>query len=82
MCIRDRFVDALPDDSTVIAMIVQLAKALGLGIVAEGVESEAQRAWLRDAGVDVLQGFLFGRALPPELFDQDYLCVPERSENV
>jgi len=76
------FVDALPDDSTVIAMIVQLAKALGLGIVAEGVESEAQRAWLRDAGVDVLQGFLFGRALPPELFDQDYLCVPERSENV
>ena len=76
------FVDALPDDSTVIAMIVQLAKALDLGIVAEGVESEAQRAWLCGAGVDVLQGFLFGRALPPELFDQDYLCAPERSENV
>ena len=74
------FVDALPDDSTVVAMIVQLAKALSLQIVAEGVESEAQQTWLRGAGVDVLQGFLFGRALPPELFDQDYLSVSERGE--
>lgn len=75
------FVDALPGDATVISMIVQLAKALGLCIVAEGVENEAQQQWLCDAGVGVVQGFLFGRALPPELFDQDYLSVPEGSEN-
>lgn len=75
------FVDALPEDSTVIAAIVSLARALKLGIVAEGVENQAQHDWLRAAGIDLLQGFFYGRALPPELFEQDYLPICENSEN-
>ncbi|WP_297196922.1 sensor domain-containing phosphodiesterase [uncultured Pluralibacter sp.] len=75
------FVDALPEDSTVIAAIVSLARAIGLNIVAEGVETQEQHDWLRDAGIDVLQGFFYGRALPPALFEQDYFPVYENSEN-
>ena len=74
------FVDALPDDATVIAAIVELARALNLRIVAEGVENQPQYDWLKAAGVDVVQGFFVGRALPPELFEQDYLSCTERSE--
>ena len=75
------FVDGLPEDSTIIAAIVSLARAIGLRIVAEGVETQEQHDWLREAGIDVLQGFFYGRALPPALFEQDYFPVYENSEN-
>jgi EAL domain-containing protein (putative c-di-GMP-specific phosphodiesterase class I) len=43
---------------------VELAHALGLTAVAEGVETATQLAELRDLGCDGAQGFLFGRPLP------------------
>ena len=43
--------------------MVQMAKALELEIVAEGIESEEQRSMLQDEGVDVGQGYLFARPL-------------------
>lgn len=45
----------------VLEAVVGLARAYDLKVTAEGVETEAQAAILRDAGVDLLQGFLFGR---------------------
>ena len=45
--------------------IVSLAKLLGLEVVAEGVETEAQARFLEGAGREVFQGYLFARPLPP-----------------
>jgi diguanylate cyclase (GGDEF)-like protein len=46
--------------------IVALANALGKTIVAEGVETPQQAQWLREAGCQELQGYLFGKPMPPE----------------
>ena len=67
------FVDTLPEDASMVAAIIQLARSLNLRLVAEGVETQEQYAWLKEAKVDVLQGFLFARAVSPENFEQDYL---------
>ena len=48
----------------VIDAVIRLAHALGLSVVAEGVENEAQRDILLAMGCDELQGFLFSRPLP------------------
>jgi len=50
-----------PLDSELVRSIVHLAHYMGLSVVAEGVEEEAQFATLRDLGIDAFQGFLFGR---------------------
>jgi diguanylate cyclase (GGDEF)-like protein/PAS domain S-box-containing protein len=50
-------------DRAIISTIAHLAHALGMRVVAEGVETEAQRILLHAAGCDELQGFLFGRSL-------------------
>ena len=47
--------------------VVALARALVHQVVAEGVETEAQLAFLRAIGCGVAQGFLFGRPLDPDL---------------
>ena len=57
------FVDGLgtdPDDTSIVAAVVNLAHSLGLAAVAEGLENEVQLAALRTMGCDYAQGYLFG----------------------
>ena len=61
------FVAPVVDDETgaaIVGTIVQLARLMGLSIVAEGIETEAQFEALRGFGIDAFQGFLFGRPEP------------------
>jgi diguanylate cyclase (GGDEF)-like protein/PAS domain S-box-containing protein len=53
-------------DRAIISTIAHLSHALGMRVVAEGVENEAQRTLLKASGCDELQGFLFGRSLSVE----------------
>lgn len=67
------FVDGLPEDNSMITAIIQLARSLNLQTIAEGVENEAQRDWLAQAGVDIAQGYLFAHAVTAETFQERYL---------
>lgn len=53
----------------IVVAILEMAHAMGMSVVAEGVETETQAEWLRSAGCRLLQGFLYARALPPEALD-------------
>ncbi|MFH7113206.1 EAL domain-containing protein, partial [Klebsiella pneumoniae] len=76
------FIDMLPEDVSMVPAMIQLARGLSLRIVAEGVENDAQRRWLQAAGVEVLQGHLFGCALPQEAFSARYLSPVREDENL
>jgi diguanylate cyclase (GGDEF)-like protein len=63
------FVRDLPDDSedkAIAQAIISMGKALGMTVIAEGVETAAQEAFLRDHACDEMQGYLFSRPLPPQ----------------
>ncbi|RTL35226.1 MAG: bifunctional diguanylate cyclase/phosphodiesterase [Burkholderiales bacterium] len=67
------FVQGLPGDPSDVGIanaIVQMGRALGLQVIAEGVETEAQRDFLAQAGCHEFQGYLFAKPLRPEEFEQ------------
>lgn len=53
-----------PDDGSVATAVIHLGKNLGLNVIAEGVETTEQRAYLESHGCTRMQGFLFSPALP------------------
>jgi diguanylate cyclase (GGDEF)-like protein/PAS domain S-box-containing protein len=59
-----------PDDETVVASIISLAHSLKLHVIAEGVESYDQLAFLERHGCDEIQGYYFSRPVPPIKFAQ------------
>ncbi len=66
------FVRGLPGDDSdagIVRAILQMARALGMKVIAEGVETEAQREFLQLAGCDEFQGFLFAPALDSLSFE-------------
>ncbi len=66
-------------DASIVRGIIALGHNLGLSVVAEGVETDAQRTALSRMGCDLLQGFLLGRPRDAETFDGDYLSLPADS---
>ncbi|XLM22493.1 EAL domain-containing protein, partial [Chromobacterium piscinae] len=65
--IDQSFVDGLPDDddnAAIAEAILAMAKKLKFHVVAEGVENEAQAAFLQGKGCHTLQGYHFSRPLP------------------
>ena len=65
------FVEGLPDvadDAAISMAIIAMAHSLRLSVIAEGVETEAQLAFLRSHGCDEIQGYYFSKPLPAEQF--------------
>jgi diguanylate cyclase (GGDEF)-like protein/PAS domain S-box-containing protein len=54
------------DDEAIAIAIIQLGKSMGLSVIAEGVESEEQGAFLLRHGCSLAQGYLYGRPMAPE----------------
>jgi EAL domain-containing protein (putative c-di-GMP-specific phosphodiesterase class I) len=57
-----------PDDRAIASAIIAMGHTLRLKVVAEGVETQSQLAFLRAEGCDEAQGYLFGRPMPAEEF--------------
>jgi len=65
--VSDILVD--PNDAAIARMVVALADSVGLSVIAEGVETEAQRDCLAALGCKAYQGYLFGRPLSIREFE-------------
>ncbi len=64
-----RNLETEPAARTLSKTIVRMAQELGLRVIAEGVETAAQRTFLQNAGCGYAQGYLFSRPVPPEAFE-------------
>jgi diguanylate cyclase (GGDEF)-like protein len=63
--VRDLAADS--EDQAIAQAIISMGKALGMTVVAEGVETTEQEAFLRNHACDEMQGYLFSKPLPPQL---------------
>ncbi len=59
---------------SIIKAIITMAKAAGIVTVAEGVETQEQLELLAELGCDQVQGYLLGRPVPAEVFEERFLC--------
>ncbi len=66
--IAQPFIADMENDETFVRTMIDLGKNLGLQIVAEGLETEAQRRRITELGCDMAQGYLFGRPMSPADF--------------
>ena len=78
------FIDDCPDADTSSRLVdgtIRLAHSLGIKVVAEGVETQEQRAFLQSVGCDGLQGYLISRPVEAHAF-ADLLAAQRQSQNV
>ena len=76
--VKDVATDA--DARAVVDAVIRLAQALGMRVVAEGVETREQRDVLIGLGCDELQGFYFARAMPADAFVEADARTADRAE--
>ncbi len=62
--------DSDPESRAIVETILNLARSLRMTVVAEGIETESQRARLLDMGCDQGQGFLFSKPVAAEIAEQ------------
>jgi EAL domain-containing protein (putative c-di-GMP-specific phosphodiesterase class I) len=58
-----------PNDAAIVQTIIAMSEVLGLNVIAEGVETEAQREFLDLRGCHAFQGYLFGQPVPLQEFE-------------
>jgi EAL domain-containing protein (putative c-di-GMP-specific phosphodiesterase class I) len=59
-----------PDDAAITTAIIAMGHALGLRVIAEGVETDAHLSLLQKQGCDEIQGYLVGRPVPAQRFEE------------
>jgi len=75
--IDQAFTRGIPDDANDVAIaetIIAIAHRLNLKVMAEGVETEAQKTFLRRHGCEAVQGFLYARPMPASAI-ADFLSI-------
>ncbi|WP_312109439.1 putative bifunctional diguanylate cyclase/phosphodiesterase [Pantoea septica] len=72
------------EDATIVSAIVALAQSLDLKVVAEGVETAEQQAFLTGLGCNTLQGYLLGKPVPPEKVEElpNFASEPEQKKGI
>ncbi|MDT8991990.1 EAL domain-containing protein [Curvibacter sp. APW13] len=70
-----RDVQADAQDAAIVLTVIALAQNLGLDLIAEGVETQAQRDFLATHGCPAFQGYLYGKPMPLEEFQARYLVA-------
>jgi diguanylate cyclase (GGDEF)-like protein/PAS domain S-box-containing protein len=65
-----RRITSFPDDTTIVSAIIRLGRSLKLQVIAEGVETAEELAFLKSQDCDEAQGFYFSRPMPAEQFAQ------------
>jgi EAL domain-containing protein (putative c-di-GMP-specific phosphodiesterase class I) len=68
------------DSRKVVRASATLGRELGLKVVAEGVETEVMAQLAEDAGCHVGQGFLYGRAVPPDVFEAELVETADQPD--
>jgi len=71
--IRDIMTD--PDDAEIVQAIISMGHNLRLNVIAEGVETEEHKSFLSQCGCNFYQGFLLGKPMPIEEFQQEYFST-------
>ncbi|WP_213991463.1 biofilm formation regulator HmsP [Sodalis sp. dw_96] len=67
------FIEGLPEDPVMLRIVSAIAQVLALPVIAEGVETEAQRDFLLEQKIAWGQGYLFAEPLPQNVFEQRFL---------
>ncbi|WP_456623812.1 MULTISPECIES: EAL domain-containing protein [unclassified Bradyrhizobium] len=65
------------DDAAIVGSTIGLSKQLGLTVVAEGIENRATADFLVSMGCEEGQGYFFGRPMPADAFERQFLTQPE-----